>query len=68
MLVQQGMGVHFSLAKNCRYEGVCFRPLSPRLESNVVLAWKKNQAMSPAAQQLIEEAKKYIQRISCNKE
>ena len=68
MLVQQGMGVHFSLAKNCKYEGVCFRPLSPRLESNVVLAWKKNQAMSPAAQKLIEEAEKYISRISCNKE
>lgn len=68
MLVQQGMGVHFSLAKNCKYEGVCFRPLSPRLESSVVLAWKKNQAMSPAAQTLIEEAEKYIQRISCDKE
>lgn len=68
MLVQQGMGVHFSLAKNCRYEGVCFRPLSPRLESNVVLAWKKNQVMSPATQKLIEESEKYIKRISCDRE
>jgi len=66
MLVQQGMGAHLSLAKNCQYEGVCFRPLSPKLESNVVLAWKKNQAMSAAAQGLIREAKKYIQSISCD--
>ena len=68
MLVQQGMGAYLSIRKSCQYDGVCFRPLSPKLESNVVLAWKKNQAMSPAAQGLIEEAKKYIKRISCDKE
>lgn len=68
MLVQQGMGAYLSIRKSCQYDGVCFRPLSPKLESNVVLAWKKNQAMSPAAQKLLEEAKKYIECISCNKE
>ena len=68
MLVQQGMGAYLSIQKSCKYDGVCFRPLSPKLESNVVLAWKKNQAMSSAAQGLIEEAKKYIESISCNKE
>lgn len=68
MLVQQGMGAHLSLRKNCQYDGVCFRPLSPKLESNVVLAWKKNQAMSPAARGLIAEAKKYVECISCYKE
>ena len=68
MLVQQGMGAYLSIQKSCKYDGVCFRPLSPKLESNVVLAWKKNQAMSSAAQGLIEEAKKYIECISCNKE
>ncbi len=68
MLVQQGMGAYLSIQKSCQYDGVCFRPLSPKLESNVVLAWKKNQAMSPAAQKLLEEAKKYIERISCDKE
>ena len=68
MLVQQGMGAYLSVQKSCQYDGVCFRPLSPKLESNVVLAWKKNQAMSPAAQKLLEEAKKYIERISRDKE
>ena len=68
MLVQQGMGAYLSIQKSCQYDGVCFRPLSPKLESNVVLAWKKNQAMSPAAQKLLEEAKKYIERISRDKE
>lgn len=68
MLVQQGMGIFLNLKKDCQYQGVCFRPLSPKLESNVVLAWKKNQAMSPAAQKLLEEAKKYIECISCDKE
>ena len=68
MRVPQGMGAYLSIQKSCKYDGVCFRPLSPKLESNVVLAWKKNQAMSSAAQGLIEEAKKYIECISCNKE
>ena len=68
MLVQQGRGAYLSIRKSCQYDGVCFRPLSPKLESNVVLAWKKNQAMSPAAQKLLEEAKKYIECISCDKE
>lgn len=68
MLVQQGMGAYLSIRKSCQYDRVCFRPLSPRLESNVVLAWKKNHAMSPAAQGLIEEAKKYIGCIPCDKE
>lgn len=68
MLVQQGVGAYLSIRKCCQYDGVCFRPLSPKLESNVVLAWKKNQAMSPAAQKLLEEAKKYIECISCDKE
>lgn len=68
MLVQQGMGAYLSIRKSCQYDGVCFRPLSPKLESNVVLAWKKNQAMSPAAQKLLEEAKKYIECISYDKE
>ena len=68
MLVQQGMGAYLSIRKSCQYDGVCFRPLSPKLESNVVLAWKKNQAMSPAAQKLLEEAKKYIKCISYDKE
>lgn len=68
MLVQQGMGAYLSIRKSGRSDGVCFRPLSPKLESNVVLAWKKNQAMSPAAQKLLEEAKKYIECISCDKE
>lgn len=68
MLVQQGIGIFMNLKKDCQYKGVCFRPLSPKLESNVVLAWKKNQAMSPAAQKLLEEAKKCIERISHDKE
>lgn len=68
MLVQQGMGAYLSIRKSGQSDGVCFRPLSPKLESNVVLAWKKNQAMSPAAQKLLEEAKKYIECISCDKE
>ncbi len=68
MLVQQGVGAHLSIRKSCQYDGVCFRPLSPKLESNVILAWKKNQAMSPAAQGLIQAAKKCIECISCDKE
>lgn len=48
VMAQCGMGVVLSLERACKYEGLKFIPLSPRLESGTILVWKKSQAFSPA--------------------
>lgn len=67
LLVQQGMGAFLTLKKTGLEPGICYRPLEPKLESNVVLVWKKNQAMSPSARALIVEVEKCIKGISNDK-
>ncbi len=52
VMVRQGMASVFSL-QDLVYTGegsdLCFRPLRPRLESNLNVVWKKLQIFSPAA-------------------
>ena len=43
-----------TLDMECHYSGMCFIPLSPAIESETVLAWKKSQAFSPASASFIE--------------
>lgn len=66
LLVQEDLGVFLHLKKACHSDGVCYRPLSPKLESRTVFAWKRNQAMSPVAKALIQFAQKYLKGISDN--
>ncbi len=54
-----GSGV-LTLKLNCTYEGLRFVPLSPAMESNTVLVWKKAQTFSAAAAALIRFSEKYI--------
>lgn len=61
MMVEKGMGVALCLELECSYGELCFVPLSPRLEFNSVLAWKKNQVHSPAVTALIAYAKERLQ-------
>ncbi len=55
-----------TLNLDCNYEGLRFIPLSPPLESNTVLVWKKAQTFSAAAAALIEFSEKYISGIQQN--
>lgn len=48
-LVRAGGSSVLTLALDCSYEGLRFLPLSPALESNTVLVWKKAQTFSAAA-------------------
>lgn len=57
-------GTVLCLKLDCGYEGLRFVPLSPGLEIGSVLAWKKNQMLSPVADAFIEFGKKYIKGIS----
>jgi hypothetical protein len=37
---------------------LCFRPLSPRLETKMYIIWKKYQVFTPIAELLLDELKK----------
>lgn len=57
MLVEAGVGYAITidrLADTGPDSPLCFRPLSPRLESGLNLIWKKYQVFSPAAQLFLE--------------
>lgn len=66
-ICKQNMGVFLNLKLNCQYEGLRYIPLFPKLESNSVLAWKKNQTISPAVSAFLNFSKKYIYHISDDK-
>ena len=65
-LVRASGGCVLTLNLDCTYEGLRFIPLSPPLESNTVLVWKKAQTFSAAAAALIEFSEKYISGIQQN--
>lgn len=67
MLAKENVGLMFSLNLNCRYEGLVFVPLSPKLEHSTALTWKKEQIFSPAVTAFIDFAMKYLKGISCHK-
>ena len=66
MLADSKVGVVLAMRLNCRYEGLHFIPLSPRLEGATALAWKKEQVFSPAVAAFLEFAKKYVAGIAGN--
>ena len=59
-LVRASGGSVLTLNLDCTYEGLRFIPLSPPLESNTVLVWRKAQTFSAAAAALIKFSEKYI--------
>ncbi|KRK23612.1 Transcriptional regulator, LysR family [Lactobacillus delbrueckii subsp. delbrueckii DSM 20074 = JCM 1012] len=38
--------------------GMVFRPLTPKLETNLYLVWKKYQTFSPIAERFLKQIKK----------
>ncbi len=53
LMVEQGMGCALTLdhlVGGMDVSGLCFRPLTPRIESGLDLVWKKYQIFSPAAE------------------
>lgn len=57
LMVEEGLGLALCLEK-CIYlskeSPLCFRPLTPRMESGVSVAWKKYQTFSKAAGAFLE--------------
>lgn len=57
LLVEAGVGYAISLdglTDTSRDSALCFRPLSPRLESRLAIVWKKDQVFSPATQLFLD--------------
>ena len=64
LLAREGVGAFLTIRLRCSYEGLCFLPLSPPLESSTVLAWKKTETFPPAVAALLEYIKKCLEPIS----
>lgn len=61
ILVEVGVGYAVTLdnlADTSEDSRLCFRPLSPRLESGLNIIWKKYQVFSPAAELFLKEVQK----------
>ena len=57
LMVEQGLGYALCLDGiiRCGDGPLCFRPLEPRLEVGIAVAWKKYQVFSRAAEVFLEE-------------
>ncbi|MDE6661623.1 MAG: LysR family transcriptional regulator substrate-binding protein, partial [Anaeroplasmataceae bacterium] len=63
LLVEEGVGYAIGLDKLINTSGnsnLCFRPLYPKLESHLDIAWKKYQVFPKCAQVFLECLKKYL--------
>lgn len=57
LMVAEGLGVAVTLEGLINTTGescLCYRPLSPRLEAELYLSWKRYQTFSPAAAKFLE--------------
>ncbi len=63
-LAKSKIGCVMTIKLNCKYDGLCYIPLSPKLELGTILVWKKSQPFSPAAEAFIQYTKKCLKSIS----
>ncbi len=60
VLAREGLGYVLTfdkLADTSEQSELCFRPLTPKLETNLFIIWKKYQVFTPAAEVLLNEMK-----------
>lgn len=63
LMVEEGLGVAVTLNGLINTAGespLCYRPLSPRLEVDLFLTWKRYQTFSPAAAKFLELFRKEV--------
>lgn len=61
VFVEEGLGGMLTfdrLVNTDNNSNLCFRPLSPRLETKMYIIWKKYQVFTPIAELLLDELKK----------
>ena len=62
VLAREGLGYVLTfdkLADTSEQSELCFRPLTPKLETNLFIIWKKYQVFTPAAEVLLNEMKEH---------
>lgn len=67
IMVKAGIGCAVTLDKladTSKESEVCFRPLSPKLESGLDLVWKKHQVFSPAAKLFLTRLQDKFDKIN----
>ena len=60
IMVEAGVGYAITIDKlvnTAEHSSLCFRPLTPRLESGLNIVWKKYQVFSTAAELFLERLK-----------
>ncbi len=60
LMVREGLGLALGLDKLINTTGdsqLCFRPLSPRLELDLYIVWKKYQVFSKASEKFLQQLK-----------
>ncbi len=63
LMVEEGLGVALTLEGLINTTGescLCYRPLSPQLEVDLFLTWKRYQTFSPAAAKFLELLRKEV--------
>lgn len=62
VLAREGLGYMLTFDKlvdTSEESELCFRPLTPKLETKLFVIWKKYQVFAPAAEALLKEMKQY---------
>ncbi|MEG0365417.1 MAG: LysR family transcriptional regulator [Coprobacillus sp.] len=59
LMVEAGLGyaITLNVVDTSEESPICFRPLSPKLETGSVIVWKKHQVFSPATTRFINKIK-----------
>lgn len=63
LMVEEGIGYAITIDKltnTAESSDLCFRPLNPKLESNLTIVWKRYQVFSEAAELFLEKITKEI--------
>lgn len=66
VMVKNNMGVACCIKLGCKYDGVKFLPLYPKIENRAVFVWKKTYSHSPIVNAFVDYAKKYTKSITDN--
>mgnify|MGYP001517335024 FL=1 len=68
LLVEEGLGYALCFDKLINVSGdsnLCFRPLSPKMEAEASIIWKRYQVFSKAADCFLRELEKVLHERSC---
>ena len=63
IFVREGLGLQLTfdhLVDTSMGSGLVFRPLEPRLETQLYLVWNKNQAFTPMAERFLSQVRSYF--------